>query len=338
MIGNAHGRAIRWMACTMILALATWGWCEAEAGKSQPSQQPGERGATAEPSAIDLRPNFVAGRNATYEYWQQADIQQNFTIGTQQREMTMTLETNGRMYWEVLSVRPDGSARCGLTIQWLTLRATSSDEPPVEVDTRRAAPSHPMGKRMHETLSAFHNQRVEVDLSAQGTVTALHGMDSLQRRLEAAGGEKAPKLLDYEFLAETLACLPAAPAEARRDTSWRHELSETSALGERREDTTYRLVGVESIAGIPVATVHSQAEVAITFDKDDGSLDLRSGGGSATMQVMYDLQRNEVVGSHRVVTANVTASSSEADGPQFSSRLRVEAQTQFLRIAEEDPS
>ena len=139
--------------------------------------------------------------------------------------------------------------------------------------------------------------------------------------------------------ASTLATIPATGDAHALDSQWESSNAWVRSYGKLHEIMRYRLGATESVAGIPVVIVTGEAELDFEPDpKKTGAngpqLNVQMTEGRATTQIMFDLQRHEVVGRNNMETVRIETS---AKSPQltFTSIMEQTIQSQAIRIAED---
>jgi hypothetical protein len=285
------------------------------------------------PDTADLRPRFVAGRTARYDVWTLRDQQSTIKAGADTRSFGSRLEVRGQITWRVERVRPDGSATCVMTMDYLTADLTPSDGPMQHNDTRQSKGD---SDTLHTLLRAMAGVPVRCEVAADGSIDKVAGTDGVRRKLPA--DVDAPDDLDYVETAADLATICGAPAATGLGAAWNQDFIWNHEVGRLHQAMRYTLAGVEEIAGIPVATVNGTAKLKIEVDRSklpaDAQVDVRLTAGDLTTQVMFDLQRHEAVGRNSYETRQIEAKIRAGD----QSLIRVlneTIQSQALRIAEE---
>lgn len=265
--------------------------------------------ASAEPTASDgtamtpdLRPRFVQGRGARYEFWTLRDQDITLNLNGQSQAATTRMEVTGQATWAVERVKPDGSASCVMTLDWIVVTLTTADGATLNNDSRRASGD---SEQIHQMLRAMAGVPVRIDVAADGTIRGAAGVEAVRRR--AGADLRVPDELDFMETAADLATIPVAPAQALPGRSWDYAALWNHDMGKLQAQTRYALVGVEEIAGIPVATVAGASSLRLEPDMSkfpktgpDGSpaprIDIKLTAGKAATQVLFDLQRHEAVG------------------------------------------
>ncbi|MCC7204810.1 MAG: hypothetical protein IT441_06995 [Phycisphaeraceae bacterium] len=302
-----------WLAITALSALPA---------VAQPDDQP-----------INLRPKFVAGQTARYEFWTRRDVQQTFEFDGRSNSASHQMLIEGQSTWRVDSVRPDGSAECTMTMDWIKVTLSGQGDKKV-VDSRQ---SQGDPAELHTVLRAMTENPVKLSVAADGTVGKVTGVDKIRR---AVGPELAESIDERDFIenAYDLALIPAAPADASVGKSWSFAYDSTHEAGVFTLDQRYELAGVEPIASIPVATVTSAAKIRFEPKKPPhlpagAKIDVKLQEGSAQGQTMWDLSLGLAVGRNQN-RLTVIQTQVKMEGRSFSQTMRDQVQSQSLRIEE----
>ncbi|MDX1682796.1 MAG: hypothetical protein R3336_06730, partial [Phycisphaeraceae bacterium] len=107
--------------------------------------------------------------------------------------------------------------------------------------------------------------------------------------------------------------------------------------GQLHQNQTYRLARVETIAGIPVATVTMTADLSLTpKDPPEGAppMQVRMTDGSHQAEILWDLQRGEAVGRNAVESRRIETTIQLPNGRSLKRLVDERVQSQALRIAE----
>ena len=286
---------------------------------------------TAASEAVVLRPRWEVGQTAAYEFWVQRDRTTTAVFDDQRRSQTLEMVSEGRLVWEVVTVKPDGGCEALMTLEWMSV-STSADGGPAEVnDSRRASGAVPL---MQDLLKAMVGVPVEVGVAADGSVTSIDGLEPMRRRAEAA--EAVPDETDFKETASGLASLPFAPATLEPGGGWSASFTWNHELGEVDYDWDYRLEGVEQIAGVPVAVVRGEGDGALRAGEDappevslDYDLEL------AEQTVMFDLLRGETVGRDDRLVSVVEMVVRLPDGRRLTREVREDERSQVVRVGED---
>lgn len=294
------------------------------------------QGASAQ-DVVDLRPQFVAGRWARYEFWVVRQQDNTTSAQGQTRSGQTRIEMTGELLWSVDRVAGDGSATCTMTLSWMTADLTLPSGERQRNDSRR-----PRGENeaTHQMLRAMADVPLTVDVAADGSILAVRGVDAMQRR--APEGVTVPDELDFIETCTDLATLVAAPAQARVGDTWSTQFVWNHPFGKLRHDVRYALDSVGVVEGIPLATVSGSAKLKLDVDPsklpganqpDGPKVNVRMTRGSFSTQVQFDLDRHEAVGRNTVQETQVRVTISFM-GRQATSTTDEVIQSQVLRIAE----
>lgn len=285
-------------------------------------------------STHDLRPRFVEGRTTQYEFWGKRTTSSVTTARWGEKAVWRTMDSKGRVLWRVDQVNPDGSAACVMTLQWLTLTMTQNEGEPIAIDSREEPEE---GNRIARRISAFVNKPLRCEVGADGTVNDISGVDAISAALEqiqnAGGPVKNAMFLEQ---ASTLATIPGVQADIELDAIWQSSNKWPRDYGKIQEPMDYRVNSIEEISGIPIATVKAQADLGFEPDEEklgDGRVDIQMNKGHAEAQIMFDLQRHEVVGRNSIETVRLTVST-DTEQLSFTSVIDEHIQSQLVRVAE----
>ncbi len=309
-------------------------------GSVCPAAAAAEDAAPAAPAPpYDVRPLFDEGRSTRYEVWGKRTMRMDLQGPFGQRTLTQTMVSEGEVTWKVQRIGDDGSATCEMTLLWMSLTVQADDGEPRSVDSRDGVDNE---DAMSVRIGALVEKPIVFEMNADGSVQSVRGVDRVR---EAFGQGAGSDLKDAVFLeqASTLATLPRAPATLDLDGQWSSTNVWSRNYGNLRGDLqntmNYRLGGVESVAGIPVATVTGEAQLGFDPDPDmipdsGPQIDVQMTNGRATTQIMFDLQRHEVVGRNDVEKVRIETSI-ESEQINISTVMEETTQNQVLRVAEE---
>ncbi|MEM0915072.1 MAG: hypothetical protein AAGB29_12905 [Planctomycetota bacterium] len=291
--------------------------------------------AAAQTTDYDLRPAWVEGQTATYEFWTQR--QRNITVSFdgQERSAATTLASEGESRWEVNRVADDGSATATLTLEWIVITLTGPDGSVLKVDSRRPGGDIPTYKQLVDAVAGVP---ITVQVDPDGSVASVTGLDAMRRKW---GAEPFP-LEDRDFIetATDTALLPAAPPALQLGGRWNTSFGWSHELGTMHHDLTWTLASIEDVEGIELATVDVAGRLRLEVDPDslpDGAppTDYRLTSGTFEGQVLFDLQRREAVGRNGIQEDTVEASTRLPDGRGTLKRVtKQRLQSQTLRIEE----
>lgn len=289
-----------------------------------------EQGGSLEP--VNLRPQWREGQTSRYEVSTQRVQRQSMQAGDRRREQQVTLQSDAEVTWHVRRVHADGGAECEMTIDWMQITARSEQGEQLN-DSRRASGDTPP---VHDMLRAMAGTPIEVRVAPDGSIQGISGTDAIRRQLEFE--HMAPQDLDFIESASKLATLIGAPVAAGAGDQWQTRNRWRHELGFLHEQFEWELAGMERIAQIPVATVVGRGGLELEVDEADmpdeaPPIDVRLRDGDVNTQVMFDLQRGEVVGRNSVQNMLVEV---VIRVPQQTVRQEIEqsVQSQVLRIAE----
>lgn len=280
----------------------------------------------------DLRPRWVEGRVTRYRFETLRSDDVSMSVNDQNREAKTQMRSAGEMTWTVREVGDDGSAELEVVYDWLELSFT-----PPQGEAQSADSREPGGvERLKDLCDAVAGTPLTVSFAADGSVNELEGYEAI--KANAAFPEGVPERLDFLESVTDKLCLPGAPAEAEPGDAWEQQFTWNHRMGEMDYDTTYELVGVETMAGIPVATIRSESELELEVDRGDMPADAppintNMESASASEDVLFDLSRNEVVGRYGAETyvLNIDINAPQA---RVSQRITQTVTHKLLRIEE----
>lgn len=293
-----------------------------------------------EAQTYDLRPQWKPGQTARYEIWSSRTQHATVTFAGQKRTTDLTMTSDGEITWTVDQVKPDGSATCTMTLDWLTLDYSPQNGKPLKNDSRKASGDI---EPYHALLKAMAGVPLKVSVAADGTVTRIDGINAIAGRIKSELKDAVPEELDFMETATDLATLVAAPQSIDVGKKWDAKLkwtwSDTPFKGFMHHDMTYTLAGVEDMEGLAVAVVEGRSKLKLEVDKSklpEGMppADVKLVKGELQTQVMFDLTRHEAVGRNTVQTTTFDFSI-RTPNATITRRLEETLQGQALRIAEE---
>jgi|GEM_PF-883414 len=287
--------------------------------------------------AINLRPMFVQGRTSRYEIWSHKVQDVTMRMGPNQRQASRTTQLKGEISWTVQTVRPDGSATCVMTFEYLTLEMTDSSGDRVFIDSRHARSDNEM---MHTFLRAMTGVALRMEVSPEGTPLAVSGTQGIRQKMGSLPAEAAPDDLDFIENASELATLPGAPETLAVGGNWAMNYQWKHEMGHLKHDAQYVLSDVQEIAGIPIAIVDQTARLQLIPDysklpQGGPKVDIRQLAGTYQRQVMFDLQRHDTVGSNTTSSLTVEVRITLPNNQVITRTIVESAQEQVLRIAED---
>ena len=289
----------------------------------------------AEPPT-DLRPRFVEGRTTRYALWTVRRTNVNMSVGDRSQSGTTNMQVEGEVTWRVDRVDEDGSASCTMSLDWLKATFTGTNGDVQMSDSRQGSGDN---EAMHGLLQAMSGAPLELEMAADGSVTAIKGVDAIK---SAAGEDtRVPSDLDFMETASDLATLPFAPTELAMGDGYDAQFAWSHDLGTLHHDQRYTLKSIEQIAGIPIANVDARADLRLEPDlsklpEGGAGVDVNLEQGEVVTQVMFDLQRHEAVGRNATQTTVIRVKIPVPAANQTLVRTMEEViQSQALRIAEE---
>ncbi len=288
--------------------------------------------------AYDLRPRWSAGQTARYEIWTSRAQHSTVSLADQKRTTDMNMVSEGEVTWAVDRVKPDGSAECTMTLDWLTLDYTAGGKT-LKNDSRKGSGEI---ESVHALLKAMAGVPLKVSVAADGTVTRIDGTKTMAGRLGADRKDMLPQELDFIETASDLATLIAAPESIVVGKKWGTKLkwawSDSPFEGYLHHDMTYTLAGVEDLAGLPVAMIEGRSKLKLELDRSklpEGMppADAKLVKGELQTQVMFDLSRHEAVGRNTIQTTTVDFTI-RMPNATIARRLEETLRGQALRIEE----
>ncbi len=297
----------------------------------------GVAGAAWAQETVDVRPDWEVGQESRYEFWSSRTRDVTMSMGARKREASTTIESEGETVWRVQRARPDGSATCVMTLDWITATLTGPDGKPRVNDSRKSKGDI---EAYQNLLKAVAGVPITVEVAADGTVRSVKGVKQVAAKFK---GDELP-LEDRDFIesATTLALLAGAPPDVKIGQTWKTTYDWSHEMGTIEQAFTYKLDSVEDIEGIPLATVTGTAKLKLKVDRsefppDAPPMTFRLTRGSATDQVLFDLQRREAVGRNSTedytVTVRITLPQARGTVVQ---QTRTTVRSQVLRLSEKN--
>ncbi|MCC6580727.1 MAG: hypothetical protein IT440_09815 [Phycisphaeraceae bacterium] len=290
-------------------------------------------GVRADEAAVNLQPRFVTGRTTRYQIWTQRQRSMTGLVGGQTRRIETHFEIEGRITWTIQRVNPDGSASAVMTMDYLTVNITLPDGAIKRNDSRQGSGDT---APVHTLIRAMCGAPMTLTVAPDGSVANVTGTDVIRSR--AGDDIDVPEDLDFIETASDLATIPFAPAAAAVGKAWPTRFDWLHELGQLHYQTTSKLDGMETIAGIPVAVVSSTSQVDLTVDRsklpEGAPVQVRLLSGSARGKVMFDTTRAEAVGRNSVLSTQIE-SRMDIAGQTITQITDETIQSQTLRISEE---
>ncbi len=284
---------------------------------------------------MNLRPKFVEGQTSRYSIWSKRTTDVTMNFGSQSDEARRVIENEGEVTWEVGRVRSDGSATCMMTIDWLTVAITppGGGEAQLSDSRKRTGPN----ESLQNMLRAITGVPLSVEVSVDGTMTKLRGVDKMQKQLGKDG--QVPSEQQFLETAATLATLAGVPTSIKTGGKWNVEQTWSREGGEVVEKMNYVVGSMERIENVDVVTVNGSAKLDFKPDrskmpKDGPKVDIKQTVGEMDVQVMFDLYRGEVIGRNAVETRRVEVTIHGPDNRKFKQISQETEHSQALRIGE----
>ena len=282
----------------------------------------------------DLRPHFRQGQTTRYSAWTLHQISESMTFGPRTKTTQTRLEIEAELIWQVEHVNEDGSAKCDLTIEWMTVTARHGDGPVKYSDSRQSSGEI---KQYHRLLLAITGKPMTFQVGADGTIESISGTD--QMRWVMGEDSNEPKDLDLIESATDMALLAAAPNKIEPGQQWNAQFQWLHRAGKIDYHYTYTLDKVGPIADIPIATVTAEASLDLEpdfslFPDEAPRPHVQLTRGAVKSQVMFDLSRHEAVGRNTVQAHTIEVNQDIGD-LTLNVITREHIQGQVLRIAEQ---
>lgn len=281
--------------------------------------------------AVDLRPIWKAGQTSRYQISQtELTAAQMQGLGEPQRSTT---QVEAVVAWEVVAAEPSGGGTARLTIESISFEVTGEDG-----QTRKitAQASDEEFQSMRQYIAALSGSAVTVAIGSDGQISSVEGHEAIREKAGEAGEN-----LDEGFfrdLARDLAVLTGGQASVQRGMKWQHTHTSDHPIGELRQSYIDELLGVEVLAGVPVAAIRRRGELALEPDlserpADAPPLNIRTTEATYDAQLFFDLSRHELIGSHaqQTLALEVTITT---PAREFVQSIREVTSTQVLRISE----
>ncbi len=197
------------------------------------------------PQTINLRPQWKAGQTSRYQMWSRRVEHRTVSVGDQQRENEVVIETTGEVTWTVKRVDATGGVSGEMTLDWMQMTVRPPKGKPHVNDSRKASGDDPP---LHDILKAMTGTPVRVEMAADGSIERVSGTCAIQQRIQPK--EMAPTDLDFMESANDLAAIAAAPGEAAIGDDWdvRHKWSyhiSGPLDGFVHEDMQWRVANIE---------------------------------------------------------------------------------------------
>jgi len=304
---------------------------------------PGSGNSTNRVTTVDLRPQWVEGQTARYEFWNQIEQAGQVKLDDKSQTSSNTIEVEGEVTWTVSQMNADGSSVNTMTLDWMKYTNTLTQGSAMVVDSRKSASGD--AKPMHELISAMVGVGLTIEVAADGHVTGVKGLG--QMKSKTSQPDFIPSALDFEETASDLAAIAYAPAPIEVDGAsgggkkWEADFRWEHDLGKINQRWNYTLDRVEDIAGVPVAVVTGVGQFKLDAEEPEGRpadappVKVKLLEGNATSEVLFDLSRHEAVGRHAISREKVRITVSFPDGRQFERTLTESTVGQVIRLSED---
>jgi len=301
--------------------------------------------ATAQESAVNLRPQWTVGQTARYQFWTESKKEETAELQGQS-ETGITIYTNeGQVTWRVDEIAADGSAVCTMSLDTMKVTITPPEGEAVSVDSANPNGEIPVFDTL---LAAMVNNKLKVYVKVDGSIDRVEGVDAMKQAAGDDSADSIPDEIDFIETASELATLIAAPAAAGAGDTWRSQ--NTWALEDILPgalnietmadfDTTFTLEQLGKVAGVPVAAVRFRSVMNVKADLSklpDGvaDVDLRVGESSARGELLFDLSRHETIARHDVQSYSVSLTVPLGQGLNLNATIKQTSTSQVMRLSE----
>lgn len=296
--------------------------------------------ASAQDQTLTLRPAFKEGQTRTYEEWAlwttTTDVQ--FPGGVNNRQEI--LKVNALTRWEVLRVRPNGSATCKLSVDWIELQIEASARGETDrftVDTRKGPGDH---KPIHDSLSEVVNNPLTYTFAPDGTIEKVDGVNQRKLRIDNVGLDRLKQEAIFGVASETQ---PGnLPATLREGSTWKQTLDGYAFENINLElPLQYQAQTITTIEDVPIAIVSVTARPKLiepeTPPLPPGATppDFQPGPTSYDSEIFFDLDRREVAARHSSQSQSYTLRLNAPNGNITVTRTEA-IQSQSLRVQTSD--
>ena len=288
-----------------------------------------------------------AGQAATYAFWSKTQKDETAQIFGQEQSETTTYVNEGQVGWRVDTLNDDGTATCTMQLKAIKFTITAGENEPVVFDSANPSGDAPA---FDDLMAALTQSPLTVTVNADGSIAKVEGIEALANAAgdEAAQADIIPEELDFKETASDLASLISAPASAtpgqtwNTTNTWNHEDVFPNAETKAKWDTTYTLDGLGNIAGVPIATIKTQSDVAIEVDlselpEEAPDIDIKISDTVASGEILFDLSRHEAVARNDKMsyTAAITVAPPQPELPSITVTIVETSQSQLLRVSED---
>ncbi|MEM8782951.1 MAG: DUF6263 family protein [Planctomycetota bacterium] len=299
--------------------------------------------AQTDQGGIDLRPRWTPGQAATFEFVNLRSSTSSLELPDRTIDADFEIRSEGQVRWVVDRVEEDGSARCTMTLEWMSATLVTPDGQTLTNDTRKGSGDDPT---MHGLLKAMASKALTITVAADGTVTAVDGLKAMRDAADDA--EMVPDEVDFNETATELAVISGVPGLIAVGDDWSVEHTWNYGIvgmdvGSLDQEWTYTLEGVETIEGVAVAVVRGEADrikldaSAVAEQQPEGMPDIgvRLTDASATSQVLFDLSRREAVGRYGTLATTLELRIPLPNGQTIRRTVTETIEGTTVRMAEE---
>lgn len=280
----------------------------------------------------NLQPQFEEGRVARYTIWTRRDSNVEMDFGGQSHAFDRATVAEGEVTWTIEKVNGDGSARCGMVIDWLVVTVTNPDGREIVADSRKSSSESPP---LHEAVKALSNSAITFDVDAHAVITQVDGLQHVQRKLKDLPKDAFTET-DLIETAYDLAIVGNAPAAAMPGDTWAHKLDRTHEVGTFHVAMDYRLAGTEWIEGQTIANIEGEGKFRFDPGNEakEAKVDVSLRDAEAREQIMWDMHRHEVVGRNESRRYTLAMKIPIGDRGTARQTMTETVQNQSLRIDE----
>lgn len=283
---------------------------------------------------FDLRPRWERDRVTRYRFETQRIDDMTMRFNERSRTAQTRFVSEGEMTWTVREVEADGGAEVEVVYDWIKLSFIPPEGEAQSADSRENA-GEP--QRLYALVDAIAEAPLTVTFAPDGSVREMTGYERIRRGAEFP--DALPEERDMLESVTDAICLPGAPADAEPGDRWEQRFTWGHRLGDMHYDTTYEFVGVERMAGVPVAAVRSESDLRLEVDRGDlpddaPPLNAQLRSASATQDVLFDLSRHEAVG-RRATERHEVLATINAPQARVEQQIVQQIRSTLLRIAEQ---
>ncbi len=286
----------------------------------------------ADTEPFNLQPLFTVDRSARYSVWTRRESVVEMDFGGRSRQFKRDTTVEGEITWTVKKVNADGSAQCVMVIDWLSATVINPDGRTVVADSRKSSSDSPP---LHEAVRALSNTPITFDLAANAVIKKVDGLRDVQRKLKDLPKDAFTDA-DLMETAYDLAILGSAPSAASPGATWTHDMDRTHEVGTFHVQMKYELAGTELIEGQMIANVRGDGRLRFEAGADarQANVDVSLRDAESQEQVMWDLNRHEVVGRNESRRYTLSMKIPIGDRGTARQTMTDSVQNQSLRIAE----